>query len=156
MTPSPLESTADASIDDLTIKGGDGVDTIDVGATVQPPNDDVFVAGNDGSDTITGSVAVTAITLAGGTGDDTINSGAGTTTAIGGLGRDTMQAGAAVPTCTSTPLRDKQVLHPVQPPPLLSVDGDIINDISPSVKTSSLSMATPWSAAAAHLRDRCC
>ena len=93
-----LEGT-NTSIDDLTIKGGDGVDTIDVSDNGATTDEGIYVAGNDGSDTITGSDnAVTAITLAGGAGDDTITSGAGSTTAIGGLGRDTMQAGAGTNT----------------------------------------------------------
>ena len=85
------------SIDGLTVTGGDGVDTITLGNAGIAANDNIFVSGNDGADTLTGTtVAVTEITIAGGAGDDTINSGTGATTAIGGLGTDTMASGAGV------------------------------------------------------------
>lgn len=90
-----------ASIDGITVNGGDGVDTITLGNAGVAANDNMLIDGGDGADTLTGtSVAVTEITIKGGAGDDTINSGAGTTTAIGGAGRDTMNAGAGTNTFT--------------------------------------------------------
>ena len=89
-----LEGT-NTSIDDLTIKGGDGVDTIDVSDNGATTDEGIFVAGNAGADTITGSDnAVTKISLYGGAGNDTITSGAGAVTVVGGAGNDTMAAGA--------------------------------------------------------------
>ncbi len=83
--------------DALTVKGGDGVDTISLGDIGVAANDDIFVSGNAGNDTLTGtSVTVTEITLAGGAGDDTIATGAGVSTTIGGLGNDAMTAGASI------------------------------------------------------------
>ncbi|QEG34416.1 Ig-like domain-containing protein [Bythopirellula goksoeyrii] len=84
--------------ENLTLDAGDGDDQVIIQQTDDGFNVPVSVAGGDGNDTIDSSQANITLVLDGGGGNDTITGGAGSNVIIGGEGDDTLIDGGGTNT----------------------------------------------------------